>query len=134
MQILGGYFTHKQQEQELRQRKQACREQLLKVQDLLLKLLQLPSDRRNPQTLENIKTLRLQFLTQSKGLDAKLDEAQQALQQLLSEMDVTATQRLCAGVEVELANSSYRVDIDHGPIRIAIKQDQIVLQPFEGRR
>ncbi|MGK4474738.1 DUF342 domain-containing protein [Aeromonas molluscorum] len=134
LQILGGYFTHKQQEQELKQRKQVCREQLLKVQDLLLKLLQLPSDRRNPQTLEKIKTLRQQYLSQSKGLDAKLDEAQQTLQQLLGEMDVTATQRLCAGVEVELANSSYRVDIDHGPIRIAFKQDQIVLQPFEGRK
>ncbi|MFM4944720.1 DUF342 domain-containing protein [Aeromonas bivalvium] len=134
LQILGGYFSHKQQEQELKQRKQSCRDQLLKVQDLLLKLLQLPREKRNPETLDKIKTLRQQYLGQSKGLDAKLDEAQQALQQLLGEMEITATQRLYAGVEVELANSSYRVDIDHGPIRIAFKQEQIVLQPLEGRK
>ena len=36
LQILGGYFTHKEQEQALRQRKQECREQLDKLQDLLL--------------------------------------------------------------------------------------------------
>lgn len=58
LQILGGYFTHKEQEQALRQRKQECREQLDKLQDLLLKLLQLPSDKRNPQTLQKIKLIR----------------------------------------------------------------------------
>ena len=34
----------------LRQRKQACREQIDKLQDLILRLLQLPGDKRNPET------------------------------------------------------------------------------------
>ena len=134
LQILGGYFTHKEQELALRQRKQSCREQLDKLQDLILRLLQLPSDRRNPETLAKIKTLRTRQLDESKSLDEQLVEAQRELQALMANMDIIATQRLFPGVEVEMAHHHNRVDIEHGPIHFAIREDQLQLTPYQGQR
>ncbi|MGU5716188.1 FapA family protein [Aeromonas taiwanensis] len=134
LQILGGYFSHKEQELALRQRKQSCREQLDKLQDLILRLLQLPSDRRNPETLAKIKTLRTRQLDESKSLDEQLGEAQRELQALMANMDIIATQRLFPGVEVEMAHHHNRVDIEHGPIHFAIREDQLQLTPYQGRR
>jgi len=104
LQILGGYFSHKEQEQALRQRKQACREQLDKLQDLI------------------------------QSLDEQLAEAQHALQALMASMDIIATQRLFPGVEVEMAHYHSRVDIEHGPIHFAIRDEQLQLTPYEGQR
>lgn len=134
LQILGGYFSHKEQELALRQRKQSCREQLDKLQDLILRLLQLPSDRRNPETLAKIKTLRTRQLDESKSLDEQLVEAQRELQALMASMDIIATQRLFPGVEVEMAHHHNRVDIEHGPIHFAIREDQLQLTPYQGQR
>ena len=134
LQILGGYFSHKEQELALRQRKQSCREQLDKLQDLILRLLQLPSDRRNPETLAKIKTLRTRQLDESKSLDEQLVEAQRELQALMANMDIIATQRLFPGVEVEMAHHHNRVDIEHGPIHFAIREDQLQLTPYQGQR
>ncbi|MBR7627766.1 DUF342 domain-containing protein [Aeromonas popoffii] len=131
LQILGGYFTHKEQEQALRQRKQECRELLDKLQDLLLKLLQLPGDKRNPQTLQKIKLIRTRHIDESKLLDEQLEAAQEELQKLMAEMDIIATQRAFPGVEVEMAHHHYRVDIEHGPIHFAIREDQLQLTPYE---
>ncbi|MDM5072729.1 FapA family protein [Aeromonas bestiarum] len=131
LQILGGYFTHKEQEQALRQRKQECRDQLDKLQDLLLKLLQLPADKRNPQTVQKIKLIRTQHIDESKLLDEQLEAAQEELQKLMTEMDIIATQRVFPGVEVEMAHHHYRVDIEHGPIHFAIHEDQLQLTPYE---
>ncbi|MGS3183377.1 FapA family protein [Aeromonas taiwanensis] len=134
LQILGGYFSHKEQELALRQRKQSCREQLDKLQDLILRLLQLPSDRRNPETLAKIKALRTRQLDESKSLDEQLVEAQRELQALMANMDIIATQRLFPGVEVEMAHHHNRVDIEHGPIHFAIREDQLQLTPYQGQR
>lgn len=134
LQILGGYFSHKEQELALRQRKQSCREQLDKLQDLILRLLQLPSDRRKPETLAKIKTLRTRQLDESKSLDEQLVEAQRELQALMANMDIIATQRLFPGVEVEMAHHHNRVDIEHGPIHFAIREDQLQLTPYQGQR
>lgn len=134
LQILGGYFSHKEQEQALRQRKQACREQLDKLQDLILRLLQQPSDKRNPETLKKIKAIRTHQLDESKSLDEQLAEAQHALQALMASMDIIATQRLFPGVEVEMAHYHSRVDIEHGPIHFAIRDEQLQLTPYEGQR
>lgn len=134
LQILGGYFSHKEQEQALRQRKQACREQLDKLQDLILRLLQQPSDKRNPETLKKIKAIRTHQLDESKSLDEQLAEAQHALQALMASMDIIATQRLFPGVEVEMAHHHSRVDIEHGPIHFAIRDEQLQLTPYEGQR
>ncbi|ARW84882.1 DUF342 domain-containing protein [Aeromonas salmonicida] len=131
LQILGGYFTHKEQELALRQRKQECRDQLDKLQDLLLKLLQLPSDKRNPETLQKIKLIRTKHLEESKLLDEQLEAAQEELQKLMAEMDIIATQRVFPGVEVEMAHYHCRVDIEHGPIHFAIREDQVQLIPYE---
>ena len=79
-QVLSMVDKGTKQEQALRQRKQECREQLDKLQDLLLKLLQLPSDKRNPQTLQKIKLIRTQRLEESKLLDEQLEAAQEELQ------------------------------------------------------
>lgn len=134
LQILGGYFSHKEQEQTLRQRKQACREQLDKLQDLILRLLQLPGEKRNPETLQKIKALRTRQLDESKSLDAQLETVQAELQALMANMDIIATQRLFPGVEVEMAHHHNRVDIEHGPIHFAIRADQLQLNPYEGHR
>ncbi|PMU05961.1 hypothetical protein CJI17_05880 [Aeromonas salmonicida] len=131
LQILGGYFTHKEQELALRQRKQECRDQLDKLQDLLLKLLQLPTDKRNPETLQKIKLIRTKHLEESKLLDEQLEAAQEELQKLMAEMDIIATQRVFPGVEVEMAHDHCRVDIEHGPIHFAIREDQVQLIPYE---
>lgn len=134
LQILGGYFSQKEQELALRQRKQACREQIDKLQDLILRLLQLPGDKRNPETLQKIKALRTRQLDESRSLDEQLVEAQQALQTLMANMDIIATQRLFPGVEVEMAHHHNRVDIEHGPIHFAIREDQLQLTPYQGQR
>ena len=134
LQILGGYFSQKEQELALRQRKQACREQIDKLQDLILRLLQLPGDKRNPETLQKIKALRTRQLDESRSLDEQLVEAQQALQALMANMDSIATQRLFPGVEVEMAHHHNRVDIEHGPIHFAIREDQLQLTPYQGQR
>lgn len=134
LQILGGYFSQKEQELALRQRKQACREQIDKLQDLILRLLQLPGDKRNPETLQKIKALRTRQLDESSALDEQLVEAQQALQALMANMDIIATQRLFPGVEVEMAHHHNRVDIEHGPIHFAIREDQLQLTPYQGQR
>ncbi|CAJ1886483.1 DUF342 domain-containing protein [Aeromonas salmonicida] len=131
LQILGGYFTHKEQELALRQRKQECRDQLDKLQDLLLKLLQLPTDKRNPETLQKIKLIRTKHLEESKLLDEQLEATQEELQKLMAEMDIIATQRVFPGVEVEMAHYHCRVDIEHGPIHFAIREDQVQLIPYE---
>ncbi|WP_368199183.1 DUF342 domain-containing protein [Aeromonas sp. R7-4] len=133
LQILGGYFSQKEQELALRQRKQACREQIDKLQDLILRLLQLPGDKRNPETLQKIKALRTRQLDESRSLDEQLVEAQQALQALMANMDIIATQRLFPGVEVEMAHHHNRVDIEHGPIHFAIREDQLQLTPYQGQ-
>ncbi|MGL5815482.1 MAG: FapA family protein [Aeromonas sp.] len=134
LQILGGYFSHKEQEQALRQRKQACREQLDKLQDLILRLLQLPREKRNPETLQKIKELRTRQLDESQSLDEQLAAAQLELQALMAKMDIIATQRLFPGVEVEMAHHHNRVDIEHGPIHFAIRDDQLQLNPYQGHR
>ncbi|MFQ2100167.1 DUF342 domain-containing protein [Aeromonas sanarellii] len=134
LQILGGYFSQKEQELALRQRKQACREQIDKLQDLILRLLQLPGDKRNPETLQKIKALRTRQLDESRSLDEQLVEVQQALQALMANMDIIATQRLFPGVEVEMAHHHNRVDIEHGPIHFAIREDQLQLTPYQGQR
>ena len=133
LQILGGYFSQKEQELALRQRKQACREQIDKLQDLILRLLQLPGDKRNPEILQKIKALRTRQLDESRSLDEQLVEAQQALQALMANMDIIATQRLFPGVEVEMAHHHNRVDIEHGPIHFAIREDQLQLTPYQGQ-
>ena len=38
-----------------------------------------------------------------------------------------------AGVEVEMAHHHNRVDIEHGPIHFAIREDQLQLTPYEGQ-
>lgn len=134
LQILGGYFSHKEQEQALRQRKQGCREQIDKLQDLILRLLQLPTEKRNPETLQKIKTLRSQQLEESKSLDEQLATVQAELQALMANMDIIATQRLFPGVEVEMAHYHNRVDIEHGPIHFAIREDQLQMIPYQGHR
>ncbi|MEG0009646.1 MAG: FapA family protein [Aeromonas sp.] len=131
LQILGGYFSQKEQEQALRQRKQACREQIDKLQDLILRLLQLPHDKRNPETLQKIKAIRLHQLDESKSLDEQLAAAQAELQVLMANMDIIATQRLFPGVEVEMAHYHNRVDIEHGPIHFAIRDEQLQLTPYQ---
>jgi len=134
LQILGGYFSQKEQELALRQRKQTCAEQIDKLQDLILRLLQLPRDKRNPETLQKIKALRTRQFDESKSLDEQLAEAQRELQALMANMDIIATQRLFPGVEVEMAHHHNRVDIEHGPIHFAIREDQLQLTPYQGQR
>ena len=134
LQILGGYFSHKEQEQTLRQRKQACGEQLLKLQDLILKLLQLPREKRNPETVQKIKTLRIRQLDEAKSLNEQLVATQAQLQLLMASMNIVATQRLFPGVEVEMAHHHNRVDIEHGPISFVIRDEQLQLTPYQGHK
>ncbi|MNG18721.1 hypothetical protein D3C77_655510 [compost metagenome] len=97
-------------------------------------MLQQPSDKRNPETLKKIKAIRTHQLDESKSLDEQLAEAQHALQALMASMDIIATQRLFPGVEVEMAHYHSRVDIEHGPIHFAIRDEQLQLTPYEGQR
>ena len=53
---------------------------------------------------------------------------------LMASMDIIATQRLFPGVEVEMAHYHSRVDIEHGPIHFAIRDEQLQLTPYEGQR
>ena len=52
----------------------------------------------------------------------------------MANFDIIATQRLFPGVEVEMAHHHNRVDIEHGPIHFAIREDQLQLTPYQGQR
>ena len=86
----------------LRQR-QTCAEQIDKLQDLILRLLQLPVTSAIPETLQKIKAMRTRQFDESKSLDEQLAEAQRGCRRSLANMDIIATQRLFPGVEVEMA-------------------------------
>ena len=51
--------------------------------------------------------------------------SEEDLQKLMAEMDIIATQHAFPGVEVEMAHHHNRVDIEHGPIHFAIREDQL---------
>ncbi|MFQ2269452.1 DUF342 domain-containing protein [Aeromonas enteropelogenes] len=134
LQILGGYFTHKEQEQQLKQRQQAGQQQLDKLKELVMRLVQLPSDKRNPETLRKLKPIRDQLLAEQNQLSDQLAANHEELQKLMAEMDIIATQHLFPGVEVEMAHHHNRVDIEHGPIHFCIREDQLLMNPYEGRK
>ena len=89
--------------------------------------------RQHMRDLQKIKALRTRQFDESKSLDEQLAEAQRELQALMANMDIIATQRLFPGVEVEMAHHHNRVDIEHGPIHFAIREDQLQLTPYEGQ-
>lgn len=134
LQILGGYFTHKEQEHQLRMRQQLCQEQLDKIKELVMRLLQLPVDKRNPDTLRKLKPIRDQQLAELARLNEQLASHHEELQRLMAEMDIIATQHLFPGVEVEMAHHHNRVDIEHGPIHFCIREDQLLMTPYEGHK
>ncbi|MNG09457.1 hypothetical protein D3C76_1410940 [compost metagenome] len=107
---------------------------MLKLQDLILKLLQLPREKRNPETVQKIKTLRIRQLDEAKSLNEQLVATQAQLQLLMAGMNIVATQRLFPGVEVEMAHHHNRVDIEHGPISFVIRDEQLQLTPYQGHK
>ncbi|WP_033136057.1 DUF342 domain-containing protein [Aeromonas finlandensis] len=134
LQILGGYFTHKEQEHQLKQQQQACQEQLEKIKELVMRLVQLPSDKRNPDTLRKLKPIRERHQLELRQLEDQLAANHEELQKLMAEMDIIATQHLFPGVEVEMAHHHNRVDIEHGPIHFCIREDQLLMNPYEGHK
>ncbi|MGL4249153.1 MAG: DUF342 domain-containing protein [Aeromonas sp.] len=131
LQILGGYFTHKEQEHQLKERQLECQAQLDKIKALLLKLLQLPSDKRNPDTLRKLKPIRDQQLAELSQIHEQLTANHDELKKLMAEMEVIATQHLFSGIEVEMANIKRRVTITRGPTRLIIHDDALEMTPYE---
>lgn len=134
LQILGGYFTHKEQEHQLKQQQQACQEQLEKIKELVMRLVQLPSDKRNPDTLRKLKPIRERHQLELRQLEEQLAANHEELQKLMAEMDIIATQHLFPGIEVEMAHHHNRVDIEHGPIHFCIREDQLLMNPYEAHK
>ncbi|WP_235461972.1 DUF342 domain-containing protein [Aeromonas australiensis] len=134
LQILGGYFTHKEQESQLKARQQECRAQLDKIKTLAMRLLQLPSDKRNPETLRKLKSIRDHQLAQLSLLDEQLTANNEELQNLMAQMEVIATQHLFSGIEVEMACFKRRVTITRGPTRLTIHDEKLEMIPYEGRK
>ncbi|XEI33184.1 FapA family protein [Aeromonas veronii] len=134
LQILGGYFTHKEQEHQLKQQQQACLEQLEKIKALVMRLVQLPSDKRNPDTLRKLKPIRERHQLELRQLEDQLAANREELQKLMADMDIIATQHLFPGVEVEMAHHHNRVDIEHGPIHFCIREDQLLMNPYKGHK
>ncbi len=134
LQILGGYFTHKEQEHQLKQQQQLCQEQLDKIKELVMRLVQLPTEKRNPDTLRKLKPIRERHQQELLQLEEQLAANHEELQKLMAEMDIIATQHLFPGVEVEMAHHHNRVDIEHGPIHFCIREDQLQMIPYEAHK
>ncbi|QTL94971.1 DUF342 domain-containing protein [Aeromonas jandaei] len=134
LQILGGYFTHKEQEHQLKQQQQLCQEQLDKLKELVMRLVQLPTEKRNPDTLRKLKPIRERHQQELRQLEEQLAANHEELQKLMAEMDIIATQHLFPGIEVEMAHHHNRVDIEHGPIHFCIREDQLQMIPYEGHK
>ncbi|WP_421231177.1 FapA family protein [Aeromonas sp. 603079] len=132
LQILGGYFTHKEQEIQLKVRQQECQAQLDKIKALVMRLLQLPSDKRNPDTLRKLKPIRDHQLAELAQLDEQLTANQEELRNLMAQMEVIATQHLYSGIEVEMASFKRKVTITRGPTRLTIHDEQLEMTPYEG--
>lgn len=134
LQILGGYFTHKEQEHQLKGRLLACQAQLDKIKMLVLKLLQLPSDKRNPDTLRKLKPIRDQQLAELTLIHEQITANHDALSNLMAEMEVIATQHLFSGIEVEMASFKRKVTITRGPTRLSIQDDALEMTPYEAHK
>ncbi len=134
LQILGGYFTHKEQEHQLKLRQQACQAQLEKIKELVMKLLQLPGDKRNPDTLRKLKPIRDHQLAELAQLDEQLTANQEELRNLMAQMEVIATQHLYSGIEVEMASFKRKVTITRGPTRLTIHDETLEMTPYEGHK
>ncbi|MGL6151942.1 MAG: DUF342 domain-containing protein [Aeromonas sobria] len=133
LQILGGYFTHKEQENQLKVRQQACQVKIDQIKELVMKLLQLPSDKRNPDTLRKLKPIRDNHLAELTLLHEQLTANQEELQKLIAQMEVIASQHLFSGIEVEMAGLKRRVTITRGPTRLSIQNETLEMTPYEGQ-
>jgi uncharacterized protein (DUF342 family) len=133
LQILGGYFTHKEQENQLKVRQQACQVKIDQIKELVMKLLQLPSDKRNPDTLRKLKPIRDHHLAELTLLHEQLTANQEELQKLIAQMEVIASQHLFSGIEVEMAGLKRRVTITRGPTRLSIQNETLEMTPYEGQ-
>lgn len=133
LQILGGYFTHKEQENQLKVRQQACQVKIDQIKELVMKLLQLPSDKRNPDTLRKLKPIRDNHLAELTLLHEQLTATQEELQKLIAQMEVIASQHLFSGIEVEMAGLKRRVTITRGPTRLSIQNETLEMTPYEGQ-
>ena len=132
LQILGGYFTHKEQELQLKVRQQECLAQLDKIKTLVMKLLQLPDDKRNPDTLHKIKPIRDHHLAELTLIHEQITANHNEMQSLMAHMEVIATQHLFSGIEVEMACFKRKVTITRGPTRLTIHDEQLEMTPYEG--
>ncbi|MGL5776645.1 MAG: FapA family protein, partial [Aeromonas veronii] len=132
LQILGGYFTHKEQELQLKVRQQECLAQLDKIKTLAVKLLQLPDDKRNPDTLRKLKPIRDHHLAELTLIHEQITANHHEMQSLMAHMEVIATQHLFSGIEVEMACFKRKVTITRGPTRLTIHDEQLEMTPYEG--
>ena len=130
---MGGYFTHKEQENQLKVRQQACQVKIDQIKELVMKLLQLPSDKRNPDTLRKLKPIRDNHLAELTLLHEQLTATQEELQKLIAQMEVIASQHLFSGIEVEMAGLKRRVTITRGPTRLSIQNETLEMTPYEGQ-
>ena len=83
-----------------------------------------------PETLQKIQARTRQFDEQS--TTSSSPRRSRELQALMASMDIIATQRLFLASRVEMAHHHNRVDIEHGPIHFAIREDQLQLTPLPG--
>ncbi|MGL4684545.1 MAG: DUF342 domain-containing protein [Hafnia alvei] len=133
LRIDGGYQESKERERTLRARRMACQEQLDKLKHLLIKLVQLPIQQRNPETLRKIKRIRDQEVAKQRSIERELAANQAELERLMATMDIIATKKVLPGVTVEIAHHKMRVDIEHSAIRFLIRDEQLIMQPYDGR-
>jgi len=134
LQILGGYFTHKEQEQQLKTRLLECQAELDKIKTLVMKLLQLPNEKRNPDTLRKLKPIRDHQLAELTLIHEQITANHDALQTLMAEMEVIATQHLFSGIEVEMASFKRRVTITRGATRLGIHDEALEMTPYEAHK
>lgn len=130
LQVLGGYFALHSQEQELTQEKSETQAMLGKLQALLIKLVKLPQEKRDRALLLRLKEQREHHMARLKEVNGALEELHDELAAVLGTIHVTATVRLYPGVEVELADLTYRAQSEHGPCRIHIQEGKAQLQPW----
>ncbi|QFI56098.1 DUF342 domain-containing protein [Aeromonas simiae] len=134
LQVLGGVFALRSQEQELLCEKEAAHLWFDKVHEVLLKLLQLPRERRDPALLQRLKLQREQHMSTLTRLESEVERCREEQQMALSRMKVVAAQHLYAGVEVELGPLSCRVDSEHGPVQIRVQEGKAVVLPWSAPR
>lgn len=133
LQVEGGLQALRAQEKTLQARKWEYRQLFDKLHSVLAKMQQELIEH-DPDTRQRLNQQRQQLLLALKTINGQLEECLQKQQRVLEQIHVIASLRLYPGVAVEMDGHVNKVDIEHGPCHLGIRDGELTLQPWSGAR